>query len=203
MTSAKLNTGTFRICARVFLPHGIAYPLNSSEKLRRVHLQGFAILYSSTLRIIFAGGNGKFRGSLTAEHLQLPILLGLLDKGEHQFSFKMGAGLQHILCSAKNEGHIIAMDRELCHQPCLHVCCGQRAAIILDADCNLFQNGDRTLLQNLADFVHCLRKCFCVHYRSFHAAFLLGCFSSTVCIRIVLVEKSVWSAIFSPWVRML
>lgn len=141
MTSAKLNTGTFRICARVFLPHGIAYPLNSSEKLRRVHLQGFAILYSSTLRIIFAGGNGKFRGSLTAEHLQLPILLGLLDKGEHQFSFKMGAGLQHILCSAKNEGHIIAMDRELCHQPCLHVCCGQRAAIILDADCNLFQMG--------------------------------------------------------------
>ena len=121
MTSAKLNTGTFRICARVFLPHGIAYPLNSSEKLRRVHLQGFAILYSSTLRIIFAGGNGKFRGSLTAEHLQLPILLGLLDKGEHQFSFKMGAGFHYVLCPLKNEGYFALKYSLILPSHCLSV----------------------------------------------------------------------------------
>ena len=137
------------------------------------------------------GGNGECRSPLPTVQLQLPILFVLRIKGKFQFPFKMGAGFHYILCPLKNEGHIIALSRNLCYEPCFKIRGRQCAAIVFDADRDLLQNGDRTLFQHFTDLTHGVRERAGVYGYLLHAAFLLDCFSNTVCIRIVLVEKSV------------
>ena len=62
---------------------------------------------------------------------------------------------------------------------------------MLNADGDLLQNGERAFPQDLTDLAHRVRKRSGIYREPHHTAFLLGCFSSTVCIRIVRVEKSV------------
>ena len=189
--TAKLNTGGLRICARIGSLHSIAHTLDAAEKLCGVHTQGCIILYGPALRIIFMGGNGERRSSLPTAQLQFPILFVLRIKAKCQFPFKMGAGFHYILCPLKNEGHIIALSRKLRYEPCFKIRGCQCAAIVFDADRDLLQNRDRTLFRHLTDRTHGIRERAGVYGYLLHAAFLLDCFSNTVCMRIVLVEKSV------------
>ena len=64
----KLDTSTLRPAVEASLFRGIAYALDPVEKRGGIPAQGRALLYGSTLRIIFIGGSRKLRGSLLAEH---------------------------------------------------------------------------------------------------------------------------------------
>jgi hypothetical protein len=124
-------------------------------------------------------------------------------KFHRQLTGKVGTGAQDVFGFSENKEHIIARSRELCCKPCFEICCRQCAAPILNPETDLLQNGYCALFEDFTDFAHCMGKLFCVNYCTTHAARLLVCFSSTVCIRIVWVEKSVCMALFSPCVRML
>lgn len=148
----------------------------------------------------------KFRAAaFTAEQNPSGFLTAALRFGKfhRQLTGKVGTGAQDVLGFSESKEHIIARSRELCRKPCFEICCRQCAAPILNLETDLLQNGYCALFKDLTDFAHCMGKLFCVNYCTTHAARLLVFFSSTVCIRIVWVEKSVCKALFSPWVRML
>ena len=187
----KLDTCALRPAVEASLFCGIAYTLDSAEKRSGVQTQGYAVLYGPALRIIFMGDDRKLRGSLPTEHLYLPIPFVLWSKGNRQFSLKMSTGFHHVLCSGKNEGYIIAVSGKLRHEPCFKVRCHQCAESILYMHGDFLQNRERAFPQDLTDLAHRVRERSGIYREPHHATFLLGCFSSTVCIRIVRVEKSV------------
>ena len=187
----KLDTCALRPAVEASLFRGIAHTLDSVIKRGGVHTQGCTVLYDPALRIIFMGGNRKFRDSLSAECLYLPFLFVLWNKGKRQLSLKMGTGFHHVLCPGKNERYVVTASGKLRYEPCIKVCCRQRTESILYMHGDLLQNGERAFPQNLTDLAHRVRKRSGIYREPHHAAFLLGCFSSTVCIRIVRVEKSV------------
>ena len=161
----------------------------------------FENLYKNGAVAVSEDGTAAF----TAEQNPSGFLTAALRFGKfhRQLTGKVGTGAQDVLGFSESKEHIIARSRELCRKPCFEICCRQCAAPILNPETDLLQNGYCALFEDFTDFAHCMGKLFCVNYCTTHAARLLVFFSSTVCIRIVWVEKSVCKALFSPWVRML
>ena len=164
-----------------------------NNKTRQLCHQAF---HQSEELIYIDSGNGKYTGQ---------VVCGVRRNGR---TIRKSIGgvhpeMQDVLGFSENKEHIIARSRELCRKPCFEICCRQCAAPILNPETDLLQNGYCALFEDFTDFAHCMGKLFCVNYCTTHAARLLVFFSSTVCIRIVRVEKSVCMALFSPCVRML
>nr|DAJ90172.1 MAG TPA: hypothetical protein [Caudoviricetes sp.] len=201
----ELHAGVEGLRIRPRLHGGIAYTLDARQKLCCIRLEHLIRRNGNKAGVVFIGGGVVFRGTLSAVEPQSPrifSLLRLLIQFDGQFTVKMGTSLHNILGLKECKRHIVTLDREPGGEPGLQIRCRQGADPIFDADPDLLQNGDGALFQDSADFVHSLRKRFGIHNHAFHAAFLL-CFSTTVCIRTVLVEKSICRARFSPCARML